>query len=94
MNWIVCKYVEKICYVYIDNVAIFSSTLKEHHQNVRLIMQALQEAGIIVSLSKSKLYTDEIKFSGHIISSRGIEVNPNKAFKVNDWTVPRNQGDI
>jgi len=57
-------------------------------------MRALQEVGIIVSLSKSKLYTDEIKFLGHIISSHGIEVHPNKAFKINDWPVPCNQGDI
>ena len=57
-------------------------------------MRALQEVGIIVSLSKSKLYTDEIKFLGHIISSHSIEVDRNKAFNVNDWPVPCNQGDI
>jgi len=57
-------------------------------------MRVLQEAGIIVSLSKSKLYTDEMEFLGHIISSHGIEVNLNKAFKVNNWPVPHNQGDI
>ena len=57
-------------------------------------MRALQEPSIIVLLSKSKLHTDEIEFLGHIISSHPIEVNSNKAFKVNDWPVPRNQGDI
>ena len=45
MNQILHKYVGKICYVYIDDVVIFSSTLEEHHWNVQLIMWALQEVG-------------------------------------------------
>ena len=73
INWILRKYVGKIYYVYIDDIAIFLDSLSEHYRNVRLILQALQDAGIILSSFKSCLYTDEIKFLGHIISSRGIE---------------------
>ena len=94
MNWVLRKYVGKICHVYIDDVAIFSNSLSEHHRNVRLVLQALQEAGIILSSSKSCLYTDEIEFLGHIISSRGVEVGPSKVQKIIDWPVPRNPAEI
>jgi len=94
MNWILRKYVGKICHVYIDDITIFLDSLSEHHQNVRLVLQALQDAGIILSSSKSCLYTDEIEFLGHIISSRGIEVGPFKVQKILDWPVPRSPAEI
>ena len=41
MNWILRKHVGKICHIYIDDIAIFSDSLLEHHRNVRLVLQAL-----------------------------------------------------
>jgi Reverse transcriptase (RNA-dependent DNA polymerase) len=70
MNWVLRKYIDRICYVYIDNIVIFSNSLKEYLVNLRLVLDALREAGVIVS-KKSQLFADEIKFLGHIISSRG-----------------------
>ena len=61
---------------------------------MRLILQALQDAGIIVSSSKSRLYADEIEFLGHIISSRGIKVGPPKGQKILDWPGPWNPAEI
>ncbi|HUI24325.1 MAG TPA: reverse transcriptase family protein, partial [Nitrososphaerales archaeon] len=40
MNWVLRKYVGKICHVYIDDIAIFSDSLLEHHRNIRLVLQA------------------------------------------------------
>jgi len=94
INWILRKYVGKICHVYIDDITIFSDSLSEHHQNVQLVLQALQDAGIILSSSKSCLYTDEIEFLSHIISSRGIEVGPSKVQKILDWPVPQSPAKI
>ena len=34
MNWVLWKYVGKICHIYIDDIAIFSDSLLEHHQNI------------------------------------------------------------
>ena len=94
MNWVLRKYVEKICHIYIDDIAIFSDSLLEHHRNIRLVLQALQDTGIIVSSSKSCLYADEIEFLGHIISSCGMEVGPSKVQKILNWPIPRNPAEI
>jgi len=94
INWVLRKYIGKICNVYIDDIAIFSNSLLEHHQNMRLILQALQNAEIIISSSKSCLYTDEIEFLGHVISSLGIEVACSKVQKILDWPVPGNSTEI
>ena len=61
---------------------------------MRLVLQALQDAGVIISSLKSCLYADDIEFLGHIISSCGIEVGLSKIQKILDWLVPRNRAEI
>jgi len=34
MNWILQDEIGRICYVYVDDIVIFSDTLEEHHRNV------------------------------------------------------------
>ena len=38
MNWVLREHVGKICYVYIDDIVIFSDSIEEHHRNIRLIL--------------------------------------------------------
>ena len=56
--------------------------IEEHEEHVKLILEALCEAGIYVSKKKSVLFTDEIHFLSHIISSHGIESNHVKIDKI------------
>jgi len=52
MNWVLRKYVGRICYVYIDDIGIFSNSVEEHHRNVRLVLEALREAGDLRQLHR------------------------------------------
>ena len=38
MNWVLRKYVGRICAVYIDDISIWSNSIEEHIQNVHLIL--------------------------------------------------------
>jgi hypothetical protein len=90
MNWTLRKYIGHICYVYIDDIVIFSDSLKEHCRNVHLVLEELREAGIIMSVRESHLFADEIEFLGHVVSSKGLEVGAAKVEKILDWPVPHN----
>ena len=82
MNWILRKYIGRICSCYIDDISIWSQSIEEHKKNVRLILEALREHGMIASAMKSVLFADAIPFLGHIVSSRGIEVAEDKVNKI------------
>ena len=82
MNWVLREYVGRFCAVYIDDIAIWSNSVEEHEEHVRLILEALREAGICASKKKSVLFADEISFLGHTISSRGVEVAQKKVDKI------------
>jgi len=94
MNWVLRRYIGKICYVYSDDIAIFSNTVEEHKVNTRLVLEALHEAGVIVSIKKSSLFAEEIEFLGHIISPDGLGVAASKVEKILDWPAPRNVAEI
>jgi hypothetical protein len=68
----------KICHVYLDDIIIWSSSLAEHKQNMTCILEALRLAHLYCSLKKSQLFTTEIDFLGHHISTRGIEADASK----------------
>ena len=94
MNWVLRKYVGRFCAVYIDDIAIWSDSVEEHEEHVRLILEALREAGICASKKKSVLFADEIHFLGHTISSRGIEPHHVKINKILASRTPRSASDI
>jgi hypothetical protein len=79
----------RICHVYLDNIIIWSSSVKEHKKNVASILQALTDANLYCSSKKSMLFTTEIDFLGHHISERGIEVDSSKVTRILDWPAPK-----
>ena len=94
MNWVLRKYIGKICYVYADDIAIFSNSVEEHKVNTRLVLEALHEAGVIVSIKKSTLFAERIEFLGHVVSPAGLEVAASKVEKILDWLASRNVTEI
>jgi len=94
MNWVLRDYVGRFCAVYIDDIAIWSNSIEEHEEHVRLILEALRNAGICASKDKSTLFADEILFLGHIISSKGVEVAQDKVDKILASRTPTSPSDI
>src|SRR5262245_5668299 len=72
-----------------DNIVYWSDSIEEHMEHVRLILGAIREAGLVVSMKKSVSVTNKIEFLSHIISSRGIEIAPDKTAKILAWDLPQ-----
>ena len=45
-------------------------------------------------LSKSEFYKDKIQYLGHVISERGLAVDPKNIQAIMDWPVPTNVSSI
>jgi hypothetical protein len=84
MNWILRKYIDKIYYIYIDNIIIFSNSIKKYKINIHLILEVFHEIDIIISIKKSLLFIEKIEFLGYIISSNGFEIIISKIEKILD----------
>ena len=48
------KYLHKFCFVYVDDIVIFSKSLQEHSQHLKLIFEELKRYGLKIQLDKSE----------------------------------------
>ncbi len=80
--------VDQFIYVYLDDILIFSSSLQEHVQHVRRVLQRLLENGIFVKTEKCIFHAQSVSFLGYIISSEGVRMDPDKVKALVDWPSP------
>ena len=71
-------HIGKFCHVYLDDIVIWSQSVKEHKKNIAAVLNSLHKARLYCSIKKSNLFCSEIDFLGHHISPRGIEANSAK----------------
>lgn len=69
----------KICLVYMDDIIIFSTSLQEHINNLKLVLEKLQNAGLRIQLDKSEFLCKSVEFLGHVITPEGIRPNQKKS---------------
>lgn len=80
----------KICFIYLDDLIIFSKTFDEHLEHLEQVFQRLQEANLKLSTKKCDFLKKKVKFVGHIVSEAGIEPDPDKIEAVLNWPKPDN----
>jgi len=79
----------KICHIYLDDIVIWSQSIEEHTENVKLVLKVLKDAHLYVNPDKTHLFCLEIDFLGHHISACGIKADSKKADHILSWPVPK-----
>jgi hypothetical protein len=87
-------YIRKICHIYLDDIIIWSNTVEEHCENVRLILAALRGSQLYCNPKKTLLFQTEVDFLGHHISARGIEADTKKTDRIAKWPRPQNAKEV
>ncbi|KAL0147024.1 hypothetical protein M9458_057548, partial [Cirrhinus mrigala] len=91
VNDVLRDMVDQFIYVYLDDILIFSSSLQEHVQHVRRVLQRLLENGLFVKAEKCVFHAQSVPFLGYIISSEGVRMDPDKVKAVVDWPTPESR---
>jgi hypothetical protein len=79
----------KYVFHYLDDLVIYSDSFDEHLHHLREVFTRVRNAGLTVNPSKVKFATTQLSFLGHIISSSGVPVDPNRAKSIMDFPPPR-----
>ena len=88
MNKVFQSYLDKFVIVFIDDILVYSRSSEEHADHLRMVLQILREKQLYAKLSKCELWLDHVVFLCHVISKRGIEVDPKKVEAVLKWEAP------
>jgi hypothetical protein len=87
-------FLDIFCTVYLDDILIYSDSLKEHQMYVHQVLQCLREFGLQADISKCKFHAQEVKYLGLIVGTDRIRIDPAKVSAVVDWLQPANVKDI
>ena len=80
--------------VYIDDVLVFSRTLEEHMEHLRLVMERLREANLKLKPSKCCLARKEVDYLGHVITPTGLKPNQKLVIAVQEFPVPNDVREL
>ena len=82
------------CLVYLDDVIVFGSTLKECCNQLEEVLLRLENAGLKVKCEKCQLFQEEVEYLGHVVSKDGVATDPKKVAAVKDWPTPKCEKDV
>jgi hypothetical protein len=88
MNSIFMPELDKFVVVFIDDILIYSKNEEEHAQHLRIVLTRLREHRLYAKFSKCAFWLEEIQFLGHVLSARGIAVDPSKVKDILEWKPP------
>ncbi|KAL0150331.1 hypothetical protein M9458_054333 [Cirrhinus mrigala] len=74
--------------VYIDDILVYSRSLPEHINHVRLVLQRLIKHQLYAKEEKCEFHRDTISFLGYIISAEGVAMDEKKVRAVLKWPRP------
>ncbi|XDV19320.1 hypothetical protein PO909_024809 [Leuciscus waleckii] len=91
VNDVLRDMIDQFIYVYLDDILIFSSSLQEHVQHVRRVLQRLLENGLFVKAEKCDFHAQSVPFLGYIVSVEGMRMDPEKIKAVVEWPSPESR---
>ncbi|SLM34729.1 reverse transcriptase domain protein [Lasallia pustulata] len=94
INNILRPYLDIFYMAYIDNILIYSDTLEDHCQHMKLVLESLWGTGLQLKIKRCEFEVTEVKYLGMIISTTGVKMDPEKVQCITDWESPRNIKDV
>jgi hypothetical protein len=76
MNSVFMPELDKFVVVFIDDILIYSKNEEEHAKHLRIVLTRLREHQLYAKFSKCAFWLEEIQFLGHVLSAKGIAVDP------------------
>jgi len=75
----------KSCYVYVDDVIIFSENMREDMKHIAWLLDKLYEANMRVARKKSNFLKESVEYLGFVVSRGGVGTCPNKVDAVRNY---------
>jgi hypothetical protein len=88
MNSVFMPELDKFVVVFIDDILIYSKDEEEHARHLRIVLTRLREHQLYAKFSKCAFWLEEIQFLGHVLSAKGIAVDPSKVKDILEWKPP------
>ncbi len=90
INDVLFNYLHQFCQIYLDDIIIYSKTLKKHKRHVQLVLHRLQEKDLQININKCKFYVQKIFFLKLLLFIKELKMNFRKVQAVVEWSISTN----
>ena len=84
MNKVFMDELDKFVVVFIDDILIYSKSVQEHEQHLRVALEKLRANKLYAKFSKCEFWLEKVAFLGYILTAEGVAVNPEKVEAVSN----------
>ncbi|ODM22623.1 hypothetical protein SI65_00212 [Aspergillus cristatus] len=88
INDTLMDYLDEFLTAFVDGLLIYSKNTTEHELHVKKVLERLRAAGLQASIKKCEFHVTQTKYLGFILTTDGIEVDPEKTAVICNWAVP------
>ena len=94
MHRVFNDYLDKFVIVFIDDILIYSKSEEEHEAHLRQVLKRLSVEKLYAKFSKCEFWLNRVIFLGHVVSDKGISVDPSKIEAIISWKQPKSVTEI
>ena len=82
------------CIIYLDDIIVFSKTLKEYLTRLQAVFEKPKKAELKLKPSKCEFCKQELTYLGHVVSKNGIQTDSKKVTTIHKWPIPTNVTEV
>ncbi|GJS11153.1 ty3-gypsy retrotransposon protein [Tanacetum coccineum] len=90
MNRVFRPYLRKFMFVFFNDILVYSRSLEEHLEHLRLVFENLRGEGLYCNRKKCAFGHTQVEYLGHIVSKEGVMADPTKVTAMLTWLIPKN----
>ena len=80
--------------VYIDDIVIFSRTLSEHLEHLKLVLERIETAHLKLKPIKCRFICEEVEYLGHLITPKGLRTNMRLTESIKEFPRPTSVTEV
>ncbi|KAG2190953.1 hypothetical protein INT47_005641 [Mucor saturninus] len=94
MHIILEPFIGKFVYVFIDDIIIFSRSLQEHHNHLKVVFDTCRTANLRLKRSKCHFALRRVEYLGHVVSEEGLSPCTRNVDKIMEMSRPTNTAEV
>ena len=94
MHRVFQPYLDQFVVVFMDDILIYSKSEEYHDEHLRIVLHALRNHRLYAKFSKCEFWLIKVRFLGHVVSTLGVSVDPEKVEAVISWERPKSVFEI
>lgn len=78
MEWVLKRLRWKLLLLYLDDGIVYLTDLDNYVKRLKEVLRWFRSAGLKLKRSKRELFQKEVQHLGHVVSEKGVSIDPEK----------------